>query len=93
MTAKTRAAGDDKSNPFSQSDASICDNQLIACAMRSIPCAMNNSLQSDEADVDSPIVEIRKEAEQPLREFSLSDKATIHYSSKSVGDHGGAFQW
>ncbi len=67
MTAKTRAAGDDKSNPFSQSDASICDNQLIACAMRSIPCAMNNSLQSDEADVDSPIVEIRKEAEQPLR--------------------------
>jgi len=45
MTAKARAAGDDKSNPFSQSDASICDNQLIARAMRSIPCVMNESLQ------------------------------------------------
>ena len=56
MTAKTRAAGDDKSNPFSQSDASICDNQLIACAMRSIPCVMNESLQSDETDVDRTIV-------------------------------------
>jgi hypothetical protein len=56
MTAKARAAGDDKSNPFTQSDASICDNQLIAWAMRSIPCVMNESLESDETDVDSTIV-------------------------------------
>jgi len=30
MTAKVRTAGEDKSNPFAQTDANICDNRPIA---------------------------------------------------------------